>query len=77
MSQKFTLNLATMELTCPDGTVKKMVLTDDTTEHYAEWNDIGFFFYTRSGDYWWQGQLPTYPGNPYLKGFKLVLTTDN
>lgn len=72
MSQKFTLNLATMEVTCPDNTVKKMgamgVMIEDgkeIDEYYTEWNDIGIFYYA-DGYSWFQGQYPTYPGSPEL-----------
>ena len=67
-TKRFTLNIETMQLTCPDGTIKTMEMTDLDAEEefYAEWQDIGVFYYPESKQYWFQGQLPTYPGNPTL-----------
>lgn len=73
----FTIKKVQGVLVCPDGTEKEFVCTghfgDDETleEHYAEWNDIGIFYYPRGREegetdptFWIQGCAPTYPGGP-------------
>jgi hypothetical protein len=68
----FTLNTATMTLTCPDGTTKRMEATGDPAdEFYGEWKDIGLFYYKGRDDHWFQGQTPTYPSSPVLSFPKL------
>lgn len=59
----FTINGLT--LVCPDGTEKTMEETGmdigiQNDEYYAEWNDIGVFYYPRTQTFIVQGQTPTY-----------------
>lgn len=57
----FTIQHEKMVLVCPDGTEKALTATDKEGEHYAEWKDIGVFYYPKdAGRHWVQGQMPTY-----------------
>ena len=70
-NKTFRINKQTWMLTCPDGSVKQLKESGcdemggnkNNIELYAEWNDIGIFYYTFQQIACAQGQHPTYDGD--------------